>query len=597
MDSIAKAQIQKNEKYGDNLVKIAWSIEVVAASIGLFIGISSAYTTIGYYSGLEDEVRTGSVFTNVFIGAAPFIIIAAVELTKIPLALGFYRTKRFLWRTLFLGTLFLLVFVTFETLYNGLERNFSALESKIQTPRTAYQEQQARLENIEQTFQEINSRTVEDIDEEYAIKLNQIEDDRREQLENLNKMRDGELSEVSTRIQNVSKSFEVVADASGLQQSVNRIREDIARAQNDALTLIEKENTLASEQLENISIQIQKIDENMTTELTNKGILQSASSIRNAAEKIRQPLIEDRNRIQNDLKARIAQIESDRDEFVRSKNQELEKTESDLNQSQGLRSGVLEKSLAGLQKQSDDISERYAKRTIELNALIDKRIQLTESQREEAKVIQKSREESIPSLENDRLNTRELIIKLENQINTVARDNNIYRITARFYNRESAAEITVDELKVVTTIWFGSIALIAAMIGPILALAGFILQDPESYKPTINKKRPFINAARGILIRLRRFYTKRRTGVVRTSIRALLIDVRKWFRSPKIKFKEIKVPHEVIKEVPGPEKIVYKEIPKEVIKNEIVYVPLYSVEDGVVIKNKNIDANGDIKDE
>lgn len=597
MDSIAKAQIQKNEKYGDNLVKIAWSIEIVAASIGLFIGISSAYTTIGYYSGLEDEVRTGSVFTNVFIGAAPFIIIAAVELTKIPLALGFYRTKRFLWRTLFLGTLFLLVFVTFETLYNGLERNFSALESKIQTPRTAYQEQQARLANIEQTFQEINSRTLEDIDEEYAIKLNQIEDDRREQLGSLNRMRDGELSEVTTRIQNVSKSFEVVADATGLQQSVDRIRQDITKAQNDALALIEKENTVATEQLENISIQIQKIDENMTIELTNKGILQSASSIRNAAEKIRQPLIEDRNRIQNDLKARIAQIESDRDEFVRNKNQELEKTESDLNQSQGLRSGVLEKSLSGLQKQSDDISERYAQRTIELNALIDKRIQLTENQREEAKVIQKSREESIPSLEIDRLNTRELIIKLENQINTVARDNNIYRITARFYNRESAADITVDELKVITTIWFGSIALIAAMIGPILALAGFILQDPESYKPTINKKRPFINAARGILIRLRRFYTKRRTGVLRTSIRALLIDIRKWFRSPKIKFKEIKVPHEVIKEVPGPEKIVYKEIPKEVVKNEIVYVPLYSVEDGVVIKNKNIDANGDIKDE
>ena len=206
MDQIAKSQIEKNEQYGKNLVRIAWAIEIVAASIGLFIGISSAYTTIGYYSDLDESVRTGSVFTNVFIGAAPFIIIAAVELTKIPLTLGFYRTKRFIWRTLFLVTLFMLVFVTFETLFNGLERNFSALESKIQTPRTAYQEQQARLANIEQTLQEINSRTVEDIDEEYAIKLNEIEDDRSKQLDNLNTMRDGELSEVTTRIQNVSKS-------------------------------------------------------------------------------------------------------------------------------------------------------------------------------------------------------------------------------------------------------------------------------------------------------------------------------------------------------------------------------------------------------
>ena len=101
MDQIAKSQIEKNEQYGKNLVRIAWAIEIVAASIGLFIGISSAYTTIGYYSDLDESVRTGSVFTNVFIGAAPFIIIAAVELTKIPLTLGFYRTKRFLANIIF----------------------------------------------------------------------------------------------------------------------------------------------------------------------------------------------------------------------------------------------------------------------------------------------------------------------------------------------------------------------------------------------------------------------------------------------------------------------------------------------------------------
>ena len=64
--------------------------------------------------------------------------------------------------------------------------------------------------------------------------------------------------------------------------------------------------------------------------------------------------------------------------------------------------------------------------------------------------------------------------------------------------------------------------------------------------------------------------------------------MRRWFRSPRIKYQTIKVPHEVIKEVPGPEKIVYTEVPKEVIKNEIVYVPFYSVEEGTVMKEKTI---------
>jgi hypothetical protein len=84
------------------------------------------------------------------------------------------------------------------------------------------------------------------------------------------------------------------------------------------------------------------------------------------------------------------------------------------------------------------------------------------------------------------------------------------------------------------------------------------------------------------------FYRTRRTGVLRTTLRALLVDIRRWFRAPKIKYQKVKVPHEVIKEVPGPERIVYTEVPKEVIKNEIVYVPLYSVEEGTVVKEKTM---------
>ena len=186
------------------------------------------------------------------------------------------------------------------------------------------------------------------------------------------------------------------------------------------------------------------------------------------------------------------------------------------------------------------------------------------------------------------MDIRQKIISLENQINTAARENNIYRITGRFYDHESAADIKVEELKVVTSIWFGSIAFIAAVVGAVLALAGFVLEDPESYKPVLHKKKPFRNALRGLLIRLRKFYRNRRTGVIRTSIRSLLVDIRRRIRAPRIKYQKVKVAHEVIKEVPGPEKVVYTEVPKEVIKNEIVYVPIYSVEEGTVVKERNI---------
>jgi len=597
MDAIAQSQIELNKQYGKNLVRIAWGIEIIAASIGLFIGVSSAYTTIGYYADMEDTVRAGNVFTNVFIGAAPFIIIAAVELTKIPLALGFYRTKRLVWRLLFLVTLFMLVFVTFETLFNGLERNFSALESKIQKPRNAYQEQKATLANMQTSINEATARTVEQINEDFAVKISEAATEGRSKISSIEDERDAEIKKIDEQIDRLSESLTVAADASGLQQKVDRIRSDIKTARENATAQIQSERDAVSASLENIDISIQKIDENMTSEMNNKGFLTSASGIRAAAKEIRDIQLANKKQISESLEAKINDIDNRLEAYILAQNIELKSSEANLTKSQASMSGMLGKNLDTLQARVDDKMQQYSKLIEEANVSSNKNIERIETEREAAKEIQSNREKGLPALEQQRMVIRTEIIKLENEINMAARENNIYRITGRFYDRESAAEITVEELKVVTSIWFGSIALIASLVGAVLALAGFVLQDPESYKPVLNKKRPFQNAARGILIRLRKFYTHRKTGVLRTTLRSLFVDIRRWMRTPRIKYVEVKVPHEVIKEVPGPERVVYKEVPKEIIKNEIVYVPLYSVEEGTVMKDKVIQESKESKDD
>lgn len=597
MDAIAQSQIELNKQYGKNLVRIAWAIEIVAASIGLFIGVSSAYTTIGYYADMEDAVRTGNVFTNVFIGAAPFIIIAAVELTKIPLALGFYRTKRLVWRLLFLVTLAMLVFVTFETLFNGLERNFSALESKIQKPRNAYQEQKAKLANMQTSIDEATARTVEQINEDFSLKISEAAAEGRANISSIEDERDAEIRKIDEQIDRLSESLTVAADASGLQQKVDRIRSDIKAARDNAAAQIQSERDAVSTSLENIDISIQKIDENMTSELNNKGFLTSAGGIRAAAKERRDIQLANKKQINDRLQAKINDIESQLEEYVAAQNIELKKSEADLTKSQASMSGLMGKNLDTLRQRIDEKMLQYSKLIEEANVSSTANIARIETEREAAKLVQSEREKSLPKLEQQRMDIRTEIIRLENEINMAARENNIYRITGRFYDRESAAEIKVEELKVVTSIWFGSIALIASLVGAVLALAGFVLQDPESYKPVLHKKRPFRNAARGILIRLRRFYTYRKTGVLRTTIRSLLVDIRRWVRAPRIKYEKVKVPHEVIKEVPGPEKVVYKEVPKEIIKNEIVYVPLYSVEEGTVVKDKVVQETKESKDD
>ena len=588
MDTLAQNQIELNKKYGKRLIIIAWSIEIVAASIGLFIGISSAISSISYYDSMEGgDAIIGNTFTNTFIGAAPFIIIAAVELTKIPLALGFYRTKRLVWRLVFLITLLLLVFVTFETMFNGLERNFSALESKIQEPRREFQEENAKLDNINQSLAEINSRTVEQIDIDYQLRINEASEESRNRVVELSQSRDKAIQDINANIKSLLEGFTAVADSRGTQQKVDRIRADITKREDDTIKLIEAENARVNALIENVDIALQQIEDNMNAELLNTGLFGKGAVRTTAEEKTKQRLEEKQSLIQA-REEKIEEIESARDAYVDGKLKELAIAENELTQAQGRDSGGIDKGLAS-QRQQIEAENKYWGGLIEdQNTLLDKRLANIEKERDELKAIQRKREDSIPALEQQRLDIRQKIVSLENQINDAASQNNIYRITGRFYDRESAADIKVEELKVVTSVWFGSIAFIAAVVGAVLALAGFVLEDPESYKPVRHKKRPLRQAIRGVLIRLRKFYKNRRTGVIRTSIRALLVDIRRWVRSPRIKYQEVKVPHEVIKEVPGPEKVVYKEVPKEVVKNEIVYVPLYSVDEGTIVKDKVI---------
>ena len=51
-----------------------------------------------------------------------------VEMTKIPMSGAAYYATRWYWKVMFTLGLLFVAFVTFETMFNGLERNFCILE-------------------------------------------------------------------------------------------------------------------------------------------------------------------------------------------------------------------------------------------------------------------------------------------------------------------------------------------------------------------------------------------------------------------------------------------------------------------------------------
>ena len=102
------------------LLRMAWTVEIIVAIIGLFIGIIIIKNAQGSDT-IGDIFDAGIRLNDLTIGLI-FIIVAVVELTKIPLATAVYYSVRLSWKIVFLIGLLLVNISTFETIVTGFER-------------------------------------------------------------------------------------------------------------------------------------------------------------------------------------------------------------------------------------------------------------------------------------------------------------------------------------------------------------------------------------------------------------------------------------------------------------------------------------------
>jgi len=179
--------------------------------------------------------------------------------------------------------------------------------------------------------------------------------------------------------------------------------------------------------------------------------------------------------------------------------------------------------------------------------------------------IQKEYQDNLDILskvrEKNRLTNKEIEEK-KKQLDNKCREleekvltNQVYRLSKLIGGKDIAcAEDFYPSLRLTFVIWFGSLSLIIAGTGSLLAMGGLVLLDPP--QKTKNSPVPFSRA-------LRRLFVAYRKKLIKPKIITEKVEVVK------------EVPVEVIKEVPV-DKIVFKDIPKEIIRKEIVHVPLYT---------------------
>ena len=121
--------------WGKKLIYLAWAIEIIVAGVSLSIAILFNTT---------DMLATRGPDTYVVVLA--LVVVAVMELTKIPLAIALYYSQRWLWRSLFVFLLLAANYSTIETMIQAFDLSYY---NRLQTV-------DAEREKIENTREEIN---------------------------------------------------------------------------------------------------------------------------------------------------------------------------------------------------------------------------------------------------------------------------------------------------------------------------------------------------------------------------------------------------------------------------------------------------------
>ena len=104
-------------KAGEFLYKFAWAVEFLAAGIGLSLAWLFLFIQVDLLK--QDGSLSPNDWMLVFVAAIPFLMVAIIELTKIPMVFACYFSTSRLGKYLFGITLFFLSIITFETFTNG----------------------------------------------------------------------------------------------------------------------------------------------------------------------------------------------------------------------------------------------------------------------------------------------------------------------------------------------------------------------------------------------------------------------------------------------------------------------------------------------
>ena len=495
----------------------AWIVEIVAATIGLFIAFSQGVSVFMNIPEIERDLGT---YTRAIVGALPFIVIAILEPTKIYLASGLYHSRRD--RRGGLGMVFLiglvaLTFVTFETMFNALIQQNTNVTRQV---RLLVNERFEVLDEIltrQQTIDRLNGQTPEAINSQFAASVRTLEADREARKKQA-------LEDYETKIANLRDRR---AQVNGTQNVTSQqpLRDSIAALQTDIAALTRQRDQAVGGIINRYQTQINENRERIEQiETDRQRRIEDARNILFG----RGQLISD---INESINLRLSQANEEQDELEAQRLDELRETRGNFNsrireltlKQDGMRKNLADQNIAAsgaTAKVLDEIDalistaeDQYARRLAEIDGQFDQMI--SEINIRKKTNYQKAGIESaqIPQLEREIDELEIISTDLRQRYRENIEKVQVYQLTAIICgsferwcfgdaaeNKDNArpqvawssgqpwsrgfdvANIPEEKVRFVGTVWFGSTAAIVATMGTFLAFISFVLSEPPSQR-------------------------------------------------------------------------------------------------------------------
>ncbi len=488
---------QKLAIYGQWTYRGAWALEIAAATIGLLTGI-----VLGYQAFNASE-SVGAM--DLALASAPFFMVALAELTKIPVATLLFGAG-WIWKPVILVFLIALAGITFETVFFGLERAGALRQLR-------YEELANKIDALSfEAAQLVESdRLARESDEVAAAQA---------EIAKLQGAKDAEKASVLAQIDRVGAELE---EKTVLSPQAKVLREQLEEKQK----ALETARSQRDSELRDAVAQFERQRESYTKRIESArsaGDLDSARRTETELSKLANP----RPRIQAQHQARIDALEAE----TRAVSDEFDAARAASPDMPAAQREALSKDLKGLQ---ESLAAGAASWDASLAAAQERLADAQSSERDEAN-----------ALADGQTRLREIAseqTRLEAQRIPMARLDQVRRIASKLFGVKPEA-VSADRVGLVAMLWFGSLAAVAALAGPITAMVALGLQQiagrmEEPLRPS----------------RLSRL------------IRRLLLGWR-WRRVRTV---------ERLVEVPVEKKVTKRvEVPVEKVIKEILYVPVFT---------------------